>query len=80
MINNIIQQIAEKPRFSEDFARDQSEYAPSKNMFAGCFLWVDGAYRKPSSDPGRDLPLQTHRVIRNLAREKDPALTSQTPR
>ena len=40
---NIIQQIAEKTGFSEDFVKEQSEYAPSKNMFAYAFGLTSGS-------------------------------------
>ena len=38
---DIIQGIAEKTGFSEDFVKEQSEYAPSKNMFAYAFVGRD---------------------------------------
>ena len=38
---DIIQEIADKTGFSEDFVKEQSEYAPSKNMFAYAFVGRD---------------------------------------
>ena len=60
---NIIQQIAEKTGFSEDFVKEQSEYAPSKNMFAYAFVGRD---HTGSSLSDRVYAAQTQ-VIRNLA-------------
>ena len=60
---NIIQQIAEKTGFSEDFVKEQSEYAPSKNMFAYAFVGRD---HTGSSLSDRIYAAQTQ-VIRNLA-------------
>ena len=60
---NIIQQIAEKTGFSEDFVKDQSEYAPSKNMFAYAFVGRD---HTGSSLSDQVYAAQTQ-VIRNLA-------------
>ena len=60
---NIIQQIAEKTGFSEDFVKEQSEYAPSKNMFAYAFVGRD---HTGSSLSDQVYAAQTQ-VIRNLA-------------
>ena len=60
---NIIQQIAEKTGFSEDFVKEQSEYAPSKNMFAYAFVGRD---HTGSSLSDQVYAAQTQ-VIRNLS-------------
>lgn len=68
---NIIQQIAEKTGFSEDFVKEQSEYAPSKNMFAYA-LW-DGSIPEVLF-PIRSMPPR-HRLSA-IFPKKDPALSS----
>ena len=68
---NIIQQIAEKTGFSEDFVKEQSEYAPSKNMFAYAFVGRDhtGSSLSDQSMPPR------HRLSA-IFPKKDPASSS----
>ena len=68
---NIIQQIAEKTGFSEDFVKEQSEYAPSKNMFAYAFV---GRIIQEVLCPIRSMPPR-HRLSAILPK-KDPASSS----
>ena len=68
---NIIQQIAEKTGFSEDFVKEQSEYAPSKNMFAYAFVGRD---HTGSSLSDQVYAAQTQ-VIRNLAEKGSICIT-----
>ena len=68
---NIIQQIAEKTGFSEDFVKEQSEYAPSKNMFAYAFVGRDHT----GSSLSDRIYAARHRLSAILPK-KDPASSS----
>ena len=62
---DIIFQIAEKTGYSESFIQEQSEYAPSKNLFAYAFVGRD---RTGSSLSDQVYAAQTQ-VIRDLAQK-----------
>ena len=62
---DIIFQIAEKTGYSESFIQEQSEYAPSKNLFAYAFVGRD---RTGSSLSDQVYVAQTQ-VIRDLAQK-----------